>query len=241
MSANHPETKISVYDWSQDIDKLKIDDDFLMEHSSNHMVYGRARWGFDHMTPIKEIQKKYKNVGLVLGIDKPRITLDNNEYKLYFLDMVAVHTLVDQPSSLVDNNMHFELFYWSPDSVLMLKKQAHAMVKFIESVPGFRSFVKWPTSNPVHRQWYENSSRPILYPSIDLEVFQAAKGTEFTIGMDRLLFPLGLKDSIMGRQKDNFTYLQKIIDAKYFKKSPEDVPMIAPFISKMYTIKKINS
>ena len=238
FSSQCPDTKISIYDWAQGIDKVKIEDDFILNRNQNHMIYGEQRWSFDKVEPIRRIREREKNVGVLSGIDKPRICFHENKYKLYFLDTIAYGPSTDQPLDLLGDNLSIELFYWSPDSIKILQKQAHLMIKFLELVPSFQKYITWPISNPMYRQWYETSSRAILYPTLDLSVFQAAKSPEFTIGYDQLLYSIGFKDRIVTQQTENFAYLKTIIDSKYFKETNNGVPIIAPFISRMYELTK---
>jgi hypothetical protein len=236
LAQNHPKIKITMYDWSDSILDYKIQDGFVLDRNHNVSAYSEIRNNYYNIDSVKSALDKYNNVGIVLGIDKPRVCFHDNAYKLYFLDLITAVFGPQYSASLRKNKLHVEFFYWHPDSCKILAKQVHQLVKFFEMFTGFRNFVTWPIQNPAKRTWYETSIRAIIYPDLDLNFFQANKFSNMTIGYDELLFKIGQRDRIEGITKENFIYLKSVIDPKYFS-SDNGVPTLTGFISKMYPIK----
>lgn len=236
LAQNHPEIKITMYDWSDSILDYKIQDGFVLDRNHNVSAYSEIRNNYYNIDSVKSALDKYNNVGIVLGIDKPRVCFHDNAYRLYFLDLITAVFGPQYSASLRKNKLHVEFFYWHPASCKILAKQVHQLVKFFEMFTGFRNFVTWPIQNPAKRTWYETSIRAIIYPDLDLNFFQANKFSNMTIGYDELLFKIGQRDRIEGITKENFTYLKSVIDPKYFS-SDNGVPTLTGFISKMHPIK----
>jgi len=236
LAQNHPEIKITMYDWSDGILDYKIQDGFVLDRGHNITTYSEVRNNIYNVDSVKSAIDKYKNVGIILGVDKPRVCFHENAYRLYFLDIVIAATSPQFYPSVRTHKLHVEFFYWHPDSCKILAKQAHALIKFFEMFSSFRNFITWPVKNPVNRTWYETSVRPIIYPDLNLDFFQANKFSNMTLGYDQLLFKIGLQDRLLSITKENFTYLKSVINPKYFS-SDNGVPTLTGFISKMHPIK----
>jgi hypothetical protein len=236
LAQHYPKIKITTHDWSDGILDRKIEDGFVLERGHNTTPYSEIRNNIYNIDSVKSTLDKYHNVSIVMGIDKPRVCFHDNAYRLYFLDLITAGFGPQFSAALRKNKLHVEFFYWHPDSCKILAKQAHALVKFFELFPGFRNIVTWPIQNPTNRTWYETSVRPIIYPDLDLNFFQANKFSNMTIGYDQLLFGIGLQDRLLSITKENFSYLKSAIDPKYFG-SDNGVPIMTGFITKMYPIK----
>jgi len=236
LAQHYPKIKITTFDWSEGIMDYKIEDGFILERSCNFTPYCPLRNNIYKIDSVNIALEKYKNVGIILGVDKPRVCFHDNAYKLYFLDIVTNGVMTMHSESLRKNKVEIEFFYWHPASCKLLAKQAHQLVKFFELYPGFRTFVTWPINNPYRRTWYETSVRPIIYPDMDLSFFQANKFSEMTVSWDEILFQIGKRDEILGITKENFTFLKSVIDSKYFH-DVDGIPALVGFVSKMRPIK----
>lgn len=237
LAVHRPEIKVTVYDWGTEIEGHKIADDYVLDRNHNISPYYDQRCGIWTSPAIQEKLEKFDRVGVIVGIDKPRICWHENSYKLYFMDLLTAGFGPQNSSKLrSQGKLQVEFFYWHPDCAKMIAKQAHMLVKFFESVPAFKTYITWPVQNPNHRAWYDASVRAIIYPELDLNFFQANKMNNMTIGYDQLLFKIGKKDKVMGIVKDNVTYLQSVIDKKYFNQI-NGIPTMVGFITGMYTIK----
>lgn len=237
LANDHPGIKITLFDWVEAANKIKLADDFIADRNHNFTPHASARWDLQLIPSLRDRINKGQNVGVVFGTDKPRVCIDNNAYRLYFLDTVTSNGPTFS-SAFHKHNIGFELFYWSKDSWKILAKQAHLLAKFFESMPQFKQFIQWPISSPAHRQFYETASRAIIYPKLDLRFFQVEKPRDMNFGMDTLLFKIGHEEKLRGMQRDNFAYLQKVIDKKYFNTIDGNVTFTG-FITGMWPVKKL--
>ena len=81
----------------------------------------------------QEIIASGKKMVFVWGIDKPRIKSDSERFGMYFQDIIdngvgARTQMLDRPWE------HDELFYWSADSIPLLIKQGHCLMRFLKLV-----------------------------------------------------------------------------------------------------------
>jgi hypothetical protein len=237
IAQHYPKIKITTYDWSENILNHTIQDGFVLERGHNLAPYTDLRNDYYRIDSIKSAVEKHNQVGIIIGIDKPRVCFHENAYRLYFLDLVTNTNGPQFSSALRKNKLDVEFFYWHPSSCKLLAKQAHQLVRFFEMFPGFRTFVTWPIKNPANRTWYETSIRAIIYPDLDLDFFQANKFSNTTLGYDQLMFKIGLRDRLLSITKENFEYLRSVIDPKYFSKDIDGFPAFTGFVSKMRPIK----
>lgn len=239
IAAHYPHIKITVHDWAQAAKQLKLDDDFILDRNHNVTPYAQARWDLTLIPSLAKQLERNHRVGIVYGTDKPRVCIHEGAYRLYFLDILTSNA-PSFSASFLKNSVGIELFYWSPDSHRIIAKQAHLLVRFFENNPHLQQYIHWPLSNPVHRQFYDAVTMSIIYPSMNLRFFQTEKFGSLTFGMDTLLFKIGQEKQLKGLQRDNFSYLQKIIAPKYFKQIDGNTTLIG-LISGMYTIQTIKS
>lgn len=232
LSQEHPEIKITIYDWTEKFQQYKINDDYVMSRNINYSPYSGLRWDYKNMPSIDTALTRYQNPIVVHGTCKPRICWTEGNYYLYFIDQVG--------SGSVDkgNKQYTEYFYWHPDSWELLVKQAQLVVKFFNANPGFKQFIAWPTPTPRAREFYETAIRAIIYPDLDLNFFQGSKFPDFNIGWDSALFRAGdeTKQAIHRITHENYHHLRKVIDPKYFQNVGTD--RVVGFISGMYRLQK---
>jgi len=174
-----PKTKITVLDLS----------DFLF---NSFIEYGDASWVVDrteglnplnvtrfNYTYFKEVKNQFdKNhkIGLIVGVDKPRTFIVNNELHMAFDDRSA--NIVPVSDYLSDyTNSSVEFFYWSPDALDMLCKQAHVIKRYIESNLDKKHLWENFTAEKF-RLIHERLLRTILYTTWDDSWYQADKATK---------------------------------------------------------------
>jgi hypothetical protein len=238
LAKHHPKIKITVHDWAEDVLDYKVEDGYVMERGHNVTPFYLHRNSFYHIPSVQKVLEKYSNPGIILGIDKPRICWKDDEYRLYFLDIIPAGMGPQNDRRLRKSKLHLEFFYWSPDGCKILAKQAHALVKFFESVPSFKHYITWPITNSRNRTWYESTVKAVIYPRYDLGLFQANKFEEMSVGYDQFLFALGKKDQVMGITNENFSFLQRLIDPKFFNEV-HGKTVFTGFVAGMYPIKPV--
>jgi hypothetical protein len=238
IAQRYPKTKITIYDWGKTVMTDRVQDDYILTRGNNITPFYHTRSNFYDVPGVSETLEKIDKVGLVLGIDKPRICFHENAYRLYFLDIITAQFGPQSDTAHRTRKLNTEFFYWSPESCDLLAKQAHILVKFFELSPGFKNYIQWPNKNPAHRTWYESSIKPFIYPNYDLSLFQANKMTDMTLGYDRWLFHLGREDEIRGILRENLDYLYKNIDAKFFN-TVNGTATFTGFVAGMWPIKTV--
>lgn len=238
ISKNYPEIKITIYDWAVNIDKVKIKDDYVMDRNHNISAFFEQRYDWTTIPSVVDKLAKHDRVGVIIGVDKPRVCFHQGAYRLYFLDLLTSSIGPQVLASKKKHECKTEFFYWSPECCKLIAKQAHALVKYFESNKSFKKFINWPIANPQFRTWYDVSVRAIIYPEMDLDFFQAHKPFEMVFGFDAVLFNIeGMKEKLVNTQKNNVNQLQKIIDKKFWQTSANGIPVLVGFTSGMYPIK----
>ena len=177
-----PRTKITVHDFSKDLldDKLYWDENYIF-WVGDYLGPGCIT-RYSHNTQIESLRNfdKGKSVGLIFGIDKPKVILDNKKFYAYFIDRPTHSPL---PSTVTNgwDNIRIEFFYWTPDLPKLVIKQAHEIVRWFSRPEntGLRpilNFIK--QSHPTNRTMYETVIKAIVYTDYDLNTFQANKPTQ---------------------------------------------------------------
>lgn len=123
-----PKTKITINDYFEDIVNSK-DNSWVYENCGNIATPLSCNFTnilkFDH---VRKLIESGKRVALVSGVDKPtvRITYSGEVY-VSFSDLAA-NTMFLKKSHQVEN-LHRELFYWTPLIPEIVVKQLHTIVK----------------------------------------------------------------------------------------------------------------
>jgi len=174
-----PKTKITIHDFSKDI----IDKDLIWDENFIHWTGDYVTPGcivrYNHITNLEHLKtfEKGKSIGIIFGVDKPRITFQNEDVNLFFVDR-PVHIALPATVNSGFTNTHVELFYWSPDLPELIIKQAHLIKKWFEIPENQKhSYMLdfWWQMNPNNRTTYEWAVKGIIYPDYDLKTFQCNK------------------------------------------------------------------
>jgi hypothetical protein len=155
---------------------------------------------------------KKKKIGYVWGFDKPRIICNNNAWYLHFVDAVGGR------NSGISENSKDEYFYWSPNAIKILAKQAHTFKRFIEADPVRNTWFKSLSLNKFPFSQYNDFIKPIIYPT-------TYKPDLFTVKKASLIFPetsdwfYDDEDLSFKIYKDGINLLKSKLDNRWFKKS----------------------
>lgn len=117
-----------------------------------------------------------KTTCYIMGIDKPLVYNDGNEYYAYFMDSGAYHIMspIDFNNSKLDT-VTTEFFYWTPDFPEIVVKQAQLIKAHYESNPAIKHMAE--KSLTTHISEYRNIIHDAIYPSYVFEKFQVEKPT----------------------------------------------------------------
>jgi hypothetical protein len=127
----YPNTKITVVNVGPEQYEEYFKEDWL-EHSASALVHGYFQpTNFSYY--VKSIlHADQPNHGIILGVDKPRIIIENNKYYSTVIDKTLETFLTDIPN--------IELFYYAPDMPKLHLKQSWMLLNHIEKTYGSNSY-----------------------------------------------------------------------------------------------------
>lgn len=178
ISTNYPATKITLHDYTSSLIQEAENKDeswiFRTRHylQPGHINKYQAVANDNH----KRLAEKNLKICVLWGVDKPKITLKDEKFFLYFHDGQASHS--DQVIGEFTNITN-EFFYWSPDACKILAKQAHTIKRWFEMPEHYnmQNVLHWPNSNFSGRTIYEQIVKSVIYSKYDLQTFQTNKPT----------------------------------------------------------------
>lgn len=178
IATNYPSVKITVYDYTDALIREADSKDeswiFRTRHylQPGHINKYQANGTVDH----KRLAEQNLRICILWGVDKPKVTVKDGKFFLYFHDGQASHS--DQAIGEYSNITN-EFFYWSPDACRLLAKQAHTIKNWFEQPEhaNMQNILSWPNTNFAGRTIYEQIVKAVIYPSYDLTTFQTNKPT----------------------------------------------------------------
>lgn len=166
-----PNLTITVADTKQiAIDYFSKNSDWIFK--TNQLHVGCHRNDLDLLSKsAMSAAEAGKRVGHILGIDKPRIYLNNGRYEWKFLDGLVINHINPRLSS-VDLPLNVELFYWAPTPAAcdIMIKQGHLMKRFYKNHNINPNQLAW------NRQTHDAAAR-VIYPSIAAPTWSADKAS----------------------------------------------------------------
>lgn len=157
-----PKIKITV---CNGLEKLSLEDfEDTCTVTQAHGYVSIKRWR-EVLKRIQYLSGKFNNVGLILGIDKPKIHIEKNIFCVFFEDL---HCWL---KSSGNNNYlrNIEYFYWSHEMPEIHLKQAHIVYQRMLENRKLISLVQTDHMRPFIKS--------LIYPSWNNNTFQADKGT----------------------------------------------------------------
>ena len=177
---NFPKIKITLEDTSS----LILED--YQTHKDGDWIKSRAewlkpsnvKWTLDRIESFQKLVNDKSNIGIILGVEKPRTAFDaENNFFIIFNDTPTTfgpNLVLEQYS-----NTALEFFYWDPDCLKLLSKQAHVIKRYIELNPQLHDSWKLPLTKEKLAWVHEPLLRNILYGSTwnEDKYYQALKPT----------------------------------------------------------------
>jgi hypothetical protein len=184
LSTESPRTKITLHDFSLDIigDNLTWDENFI--HWTGDYLTPGCIVRYSHASIVDHLREfdKGKKIGLIFGIDKPRLKLVNDDLFIYFVDR-PVHSALPSAVNNGFTNTEVELFFWAESTAPLICKQAHIIKKWFSRPENARMKYILDTSwlkSSINRTVYESVIKSIIYPDYDLRTFQCNKPAKAT-------------------------------------------------------------
>lgn len=103
-----------------------LDRSSSLEFSSGSLSLANSWKNFYLYHNSRHLSDQGLKVCHLLGMDKPRLYLDEQGWHTKFLDKMISHQCTKD--SFINEDFNVELFYWSGDSALMLAKQCHVLL-----------------------------------------------------------------------------------------------------------------
>ena len=134
----------------------------------------------EEITKYKDMIVAGKKLCFLWGMDKPQLFYDGKQY-LQFFDII----LDANVNLIVKNNAHLgwydELFYWSPDCLDLIAKQAHCVKRFLDSCDDLTfyqdKFAPFGFNPRIKKYLKGKHLRQLIYPTWNTETFTSGKNT----------------------------------------------------------------
>ena len=219
IKTNYPQVKITVHDYTESlIQEAETKDESWVFRTRHYLQPGhinkyQANGNVEHKT----LAEKNLRICVLWGVDKPKITLKDGKFFLYFQDGQASHS--DQAIGEYTNITN-EFFYWSPDACKLLAKQAHTIKNWFEQPEhaNMQNVLHWPNSNFSIRTIYEQVVKALIYSKYDLNTFQTFKPTNNIWNEMDFWFHHNFKDTRAYQVwQDGIDYLTNTLSPEFVK------------------------
>lgn len=238
-----PNTKISVLDTSKSIiDALLNGNDAKWIETKNDVfnVTGAFQYNPLYFAEVRKRFDKLGKVAYVIGVEKPKVMVLNNEVYLYFIDKAS--SIVPLKESVQQySNITPVLYYWSPYSCDMLAKQAHTVMKYIKTDSNYKRI--WESTDPVvMRRVQEKLLRNMIYTTWNNEWFQVDKTTNDWDSELDYWFTRGWKNTReYSIWLDGLNNLKTVVSRFIVTGADGCIRGTKPYFSKFYKIGSLNN
>lgn len=213
-----PSTKITYRDISEHVIDLldQFDGAEWVNQITEHLnPQNLGRYSGVKFKEQKLVLDRGQRTAVVYGADKPKVCIKDDEYCVYFVDVIPNNF----KGVLIDNdytNMIPEYFYWTPDLPQIVLKQAHTIKKWFELNPALKPVIAWPGHNWAFRNTYETILRSLIYPNWDLNRFQVNKPSSTIYNEIDTWFFKNFKDTKQYHTwQQGVDFVESKIDKKY--------------------------
>jgi hypothetical protein len=174
-------TKITVLDLTDHLfESLETigDASWILNKNEQVNIAGATRFNYIHFSDIRKKFDKNISIGLIVGLEKPRTWIKKGIFYLGFNDRPAnIVTVAEHFKEYTNTTVEF--FYWSPDAIKIVCKQAHTIKRYVEIFPDKQLLwdldqIKEPYSI-VYRLKHERILRTIIYTTWNDNWYQADK------------------------------------------------------------------
>lgn len=189
LAREYPEIEIVMADWLKDLtSEQRIDD--LQFQKQNHYLSPASFYRMQNFSEFeKKAFEKFKNVGIIMGADKPRLYIDDKNSKkvvVKFTDWPLQHNLTFGGTGT-------EYFYWTADLPLLPIEMAYQTFLFYKNNPqeqyliynkgNFNGLSKENILLLLADMPYKRDQiiKKVCYPYWNFNKFQAAKDLEISI------------------------------------------------------------
>jgi hypothetical protein len=176
VATHHPEIKITVHDFSENMINYRGDESWI--YKAKDYLHVEHTFKHDPLSTKEHINQAEsgRKIGIIYGIDKPKLCIKDGRWCFYFLDIMASHA---QNVSGIYNNITTEYFFWQPDLPEIIVKQAHMVMNWFMQPQNqhLQFLLRWPNHSVSNRTTLESLIKPIIYPDYDSTTWQVSKPT----------------------------------------------------------------
>ncbi len=224
IATHYPKTKTTLHDYFIDMVSYKTDEWLYKSGDYIHPTFA-ARYNLERReyNYIRELADSGKKIGIVYGIDKPYLAMKDGVFYSYIRDSLVCNGF----QSISHPNVEVELFYYSPDLIPMLVKQAHTVARWIckpENKIYKENAVVSQESMSRHEMTrafigvYERTIVPLIYPILEKNAFQCHKPRSTFMGEHDAWFTYLHNDSKLRElMVSDYRNYVKGIQKKYFR------------------------
>jgi len=238
IKTNYPKTRVTIHDFTENMlaEEKTRDESWVLQTRHWFQPAHADRFNQFNVREHRELADSGKSICVLTGIDKPRMTIINDEWHCYFLDVQAntAHPIVGPYTNITN-----EYFYWTPDLPELVVKQAHLIRSWFEMPENqhLRYLVVWPNTSVHMRTSYEHIAKSIIYPDYDPTTWQADKPTNSFYNESDYWFHHNMQGTNLYRAWEaGLKYLIDKIDRRFFD-FESGVPVgLKSNISKFYYI-----
>ena len=214
LAVNYPNIKITVYDWSDDLDIELVEDDWMgINDHLNPGVFRKYSGRVGTETEQRMIDAG-KTVATIWGLDKPQIAYRDGNIYLYFLDKTANTKFV----SGVQNRVA-EMFYWAVDMPEIVHSQARLMYEYFVAHTDQLYLIDWSKRSlrtADQKKSYDNIVKNVIYPDWNPAKFQAGKTISMVkSGIDHWMFQHYNNYRYLQSWQHGLTSIMQAVDKKY--------------------------
>ena len=186
----------------------------------------------DSLVPdYRKIAESGKKIGHVMGVDKPRLFIENGEFVVDFLDKSIQH-MITHRAAKIDLPVYKELFYWGESTAPIIIKQSHTIKNYIKT----RKLEEKYASASRNRAFHDFVSGLIYQP----RMFPISFNSEKVFGISSLMpwdnyFLSDVNSAHYANWKKHATLLDQSIPER-FKHSNSHFLNLQGILSKKYSI-----
>ena len=130
----------------------------------------------EHDAHFLRQQDTGKSACYIMGIDKPLVCKEGDDYYAYFQDTGAYHVMSPVDFTGVSDYVTTEYFYWTPDFPEIVVKQSQLIKAHYESNPTIQYMADKALTTHVGE--YKSIIHDVIYPREFCEAFQAEKPSQ---------------------------------------------------------------
>jgi hypothetical protein len=229
-----PKVKITIHDYFKSMVDENIDETWVFSAREYLHPGVIKRYSNLSLRSQFDLYEQGKSIGIIYGIDKPRLQYIDNKFYAHFIDVHA-NVVVNEIDDYT--NISTELFYWTPDMPKIAVKQAHLAMKSFNTDQ--RRQMILPDSKAFDLNGYIEREilAPAIYPTIEHDIFQGDKITNAVFSQhDSWFWDNHMNSKIVDTWKAGIELIKKISPTKITVDANGNIRNLNTFKSNLYPL-----